>query len=137
MNTLLPVTRLFDAAFAPGADHLVDPSNRTASRIPRADILEGDADFMIVMDLPGVTADDLDINVEDATLTVKAEREFASQDGYRPLRKELPRKVALSRSFNLGKSVDSDKIAAKLDRGVLVVTLPKSERVMPRRIDVE
>jgi len=137
MNTLIPMTRLFDAAFASAMDSSGDRSDRAASEVPRADIFEGDADYKIVMDMPGVQNEHLDINLEDSTLTVKAERRFASQEGYQALRKELPNRVSFQRSFHLSKNVDNDKIAAKLDGSVLTVTLPKSEQSLPRRIDVE
>ena len=137
MNTLIPMTRFLDAAFVSAMDSAGNRSDRSSSQIPRSDILEGDADYKIVMGMPGVQTEHLDINLEDSTLTVKAERVFASQEGYQALRKELPNRVSFQRSFNLSKNVDIDKIAAKLDGGVLTVTLPKSEQSLPRRIDVE
>lgn len=137
MNTLIPMSRLLDAAFTTALDSVNDRSDRALSQVPRADILEGESDYMIVMDMPGVQADQLDINLEDHTLTVKAERSFAAREGYQSLRKELPSKVSFQRSFNLSKNVDNDKIAAKLDGGVLMITLPKSEQSLPRRIDVK
>jgi HSP20 family protein len=137
MNTLIPMTRLLDAAFNSALESVNDRSDRALHQVPRADILEGESEFMIVMDMPGVETEHLDINLEDQTLTVKADRAFAAQEGYQALRKELPSKVSFQRSFNLSKNVANDKIAAKLDGGVLKITLPKSETSLPRRIDVK
>ena len=64
MNTLLPVNQLFDAAFG-SRDHTCSPNrDQVFKRVPRANILEGDKDYQIRMDLPGVKAENLDINLD-------------------------------------------------------------------------
>jgi len=107
-----------------------------SERLPRTNILEGEQDYRIVMDLPGVRNEDLEISVEDETLTVKAERTLEVPEGYSSRRSELAGKVAWRRTFDLGSAVNVDKIGAKLEHGILTVTLPKSERTLPRRIEV-
>ena len=107
------------------------------TKAPRANILEGDQDYRIVMDMPGVRNEDLDISLENETLTVKAERNLEVPEGYTSRRHEVHNKVTLQRSFDLGSVVDSEKISAKLDTGILTLTLPKSEQSVPRRIEVE
>jgi HSP20 family protein len=133
MNTLLPMTRLFDAAFA-------TPSTcapRTAfSATPRADVIEGDQEYRILMDLPGVKSDDLEINVENQLLTVKAERKVELPEGFEQRRRERAEQTGFARTFRLGNAVDSEGIKAGLKDGVLEITLPKSERSLARRIQV-
>ena len=71
------------------------------------------------------------------TGTIKAEHEQEIPEGYKAHRKELINKHAVRRSFNLGKEIDADGISAKLESGILMVTLPKTEKVLPRRIEVK
>lgn len=113
---------------------------RPASRhelMPRTNILESDQDYRIVADLPGVRNEDLDISLEDEVLTIKAERDLQVPEEYKARRRELVNKATFRRSFDLGASVDADKISASLDRGILTVTLPKAEKAVPRRIEVK
>jgi HSP20 family protein len=112
-------------------------SAQFAERLPRTNILEGDADFRILMDLPGVRNEDLDISLEEDTLTVKAERNAAVPEGYKARRSEMAGKVTFRRSFDLGHGIDAEHISARLEHGILTVTLPKSEKAMPRRIEVK
>ncbi len=105
--------------------------------VPRADILEGEKEYLIRLDLPGVTQDSLEIGVEDQTLNIKAEREYADPEGYKAHRRELPSRVVMKRSFSLGSQIDAEHISAKLDEGVLTLTLPKSDAALPRRIEVQ
>jgi HSP20 family molecular chaperone IbpA len=108
-----------------------------AERLPRADILEGEKDFRIVMDMPGVRNSDLEISLEDDTLSVKAERNSVIPEAYLARRRELLDKVVLRRSFSLGTAVDSQHIEANLQDGVLTLSLPKNEKSLPRRIEVK
>lgn len=134
MNTLLPVTRMLDALSC-GLDSW-NPTEADIWHSPRADILEGEKEYRILMDLPGVQTSDLEINVEGQTLTVKAQRPGDVPEGFTLRRHERPGPVSFSRSFTLGSAVDAENIEAGFESGVLRVTLPKSQRVMPRRIEV-
>lgn len=134
MNTLLPMTRMLDALAcnleAAGA------TETEAWATPRADILEGDKEYRIVMDLPGVQASDLEISVENQSLNVKAKRASSVPEGFQLRRHERPGPVSFSRTFSLGLGVDTGAVAATFSDGVLQLTLPKSERSLPRRIEV-
>lgn len=134
MNTLLPMTRMLDAL----ACNLeaAGQTEAEAWATPRADILEGDKEYRILMDLPGVQASDLEISVENQSLTVKAKRASSVPEGFQLRRHERPGPVSFSRSFSLGLGVDTDAVAATFADGVLQLTLPKSERSLPRRIEV-
>ena len=134
MNTLIPVTRMLDAALSN-----LDAMDWTgpAAATPRADVLEGDKVFRIVMDLPGIAAADLEISVENQTLSVKAERKLEVPEGFEPRRRERAGNVAFTRTFRLGNGVDPDNVEAKLQDGVLTLTLPKTEQSLPRRIEVK
>jgi len=134
MNTLIPMTRMLDAALGN-----LDAMDWTgpASATPRADILEGEKEYRIVLDLPGIKSGDLEVNVENQNLFIKAERHLAVPDGFEARRRERATNVGFTRTFRLGNTVDPDGIEARLEDGVLTLTLPKTEQNLPRRIDVK
>jgi HSP20 family protein len=140
VNTLIPLSRIdsvLDGFFGSRCAPSRPLSQSRDSFQPRADVLIGEKDYLIRLDLPGVTREGLDINVEDQKLTVKAERLLAPAEGYQARHRELPEKMVFERTFNLGRDVDPDKIGAKLENGILTVTVPKSDTALPRRIEVQ
>ena len=136
MNTLFPVTRMLDAALNSSCNTW-NEADGSIGRTPRADILEGEKEFRVLMDLPGVLHDNLDLSIEDQTLWVKAERTESVPDGFEARRKERSGQATFSRTFSLGNAVNVDGIKAEFKNGVLTITLPKSEKSMPRRIEVK
>lgn len=100
------------------------------------DIREDDNQFEIVADVPGLSEEELDLTVNKHVLTIKGERaaENTEREGDRFLRVE---RVAgkFERLIQLPESADFDKITAKLDKGVLRLTVPKREAEQPRRIE--
>jgi len=135
MTTLFPLARLLDAGFSPFPE--LESFATTQTLIPRADVLEGDREFRILMDLPGVSNDELEINLENQTLTVKAKVDRPEAEGFAVRRHERANQMQFSRTFDLGTAIEQEHIAAKLEAGVLQITLPKSETSMPRRIEVK
>jgi HSP20 family protein len=133
MNTLFPVTRMLDAAL----NNSWNEGDGSVGRTPRADVLEGAKEFQVLMDLPGVKHEDLDLSIEDQTLWVKAERKESVPEGFECRRTERAGHVTFSRTFSLGNAVDASGIEAKFAEGVLTITLPKSEKSLPRRIEVK
>jgi HSP20 family protein len=131
---MYPIAQLINTAFE--APQVRRPLPH-GERLPRTNILEGEQEFRILMDLPGVRNDDLEISIEDQTLTVKAERRFETPEGFKARRSELAGKASFRRSFDLGNGVNVDKIGARLENGILTVTVPKSEKAVPRRIEVK
>ncbi|GHH41283.1 Hsp20/alpha crystallin family protein [Lentzea cavernae] len=94
---------------------------------------DGD-EFVVAFDLPGVAPDAIDLDVERNVLTVKAER--------RPVGKDVEMQVSerplgvFSRQLFLGDALDSDRIDAKYDAGVLTLRIPVAERAKPRKISI-
>jgi HSP20 family protein len=102
---------------------------------PSTDIYEENDAIVIVSDMPGVDQQNLDITLENDTLTVEGKQSLPEPPKHRQLHHGYdPGKY--KRSFNLLTEIDKDKITAKIDNGVLTVTLPKSEETKPRKIEI-
>ncbi len=94
---------------------------------------EGDR-FVIELDLPGVSRDSIDLDVERNVLTVRAER-VARNGDWEALASERPR-GAFSRQLVLGDNLDLDQIEAGYDDGVLRLVVPVAEKAKPRKINI-
>lgn len=92
-------------------------------------------DVWVHVDLPGVSADSLDINVERNVLTISAERDWAPTEGDRMYLSERLRGT-FRRQVNLGEGLDADNIEADLTDGVLTLRIPVAERAKPRKISI-
>jgi HSP20 family protein len=104
---------------------------------PSVDIYETENELVLKADLPDVELKDIDVRVENQTLTVAGERKFeaAGQDkGYHRIERSYGNFV---RSFAVPSAFDTDKINAAFKNGVLTVTLVKKEAAKPRQIKIE
>lgn len=123
---------LFNDPFEP----LVTQLNRTAAFLPAADLTVSDGDLVLTMDVPGLTSDDLSIELLDGYLVVRGERK----------RPDLPEGTGLAhrerafgqfeRRIKVPDGVDPDAITASLDNGVLSLIVPKPERMKPKAITI-
>ena len=104
--------------------------------IPRADVYETDEAYVLEVDLPGVSQKSLNISLEKDVLTIEGTREAGDYEGYKLDYGEYGA-GEYERSFSLGDGIDSEKIGAKLENGVLAVTLPKAEGAVARKIEVK
>jgi HSP20 family protein len=103
--------------------------------MPATDIYEtGDA-LTIVMEMPGVDKNDLDVSVEGGVLNVEGRLNFEKYEGMRPVYTEY-NVGHYRRSFSLSNRIDQSKISADVRNGVLTLVLPKAEEAKPRRIVV-
>ena len=104
--------------------------------VPSTDIFEtGDA-LKIVMEVPGVPKDALDVKVENDVLSIEARIETANYNGLEPVYTEYP-VGQFARSFTLPEQVDQHNITAQLEDGVLTLTLNKRPETKPRRIAIQ
>lgn len=105
--------------------------------VPAVDIKEDAESFTITADLPGVNASDIEVHAENGMLTIRGERDSRKKEereGYKRIERSYG---SFFRRFTLPDTADTDKISARTDNGVLSVTIPKHEKVMPRKITVE
>lgn len=102
---------------------------------PHVDIYETEQDVIVIADMPGVVADDLDLSLEDSVLTIQGRRLPPRQTG-RILLEEYETGHYLRR-FTVAETIDQERIAASLTDGVLTVRLPKIKPLQPRKIEVQ
>ena len=103
--------------------------------VPTTDILEDEESLTVVMEMPGVSKEAVDINLQDRVLTVEGRIDFSKYEQLQPVYTEY-NIGNFSRSFSLSNSIDQDKIRADMKDGVLTLTLPKAEEAKPRKIAV-
>jgi len=101
---------------------------------PAVDIVETRDAYLLESDMPGVTKDGLEVLLEANELTIVGRRSDQPTEAQYVYRESKP--AHFRRVFELDPAIDVDKIDARIDRGVLTLTLPKSERVKPRKITV-
>lgn len=100
------------------------------------DAYRRDSDVWVHVDMPGVGADQVDINVERGVLTITAERSWPREEGDQLYLNERPTGV-FRRQVHLGDSLDVDGIEADFADGVLTLRIPISERAQPKRIEIK
>jgi HSP20 family protein len=112
--------------------------NATAERVnyltPVANILDTAEGYLLQAEMPGVGKDGLEVTVEQDELVIVGRRAATAQPGTALYRESRP--LDFRRVFDLDPSIDASRITAKMDQGVLTLTLPKAEQVKPRRIEV-
>ena len=126
------MNRVFDAFFGsrPG-------NGGTAQRwVPAMDLVEGKNDLVLRADLPGLSEDDVNIEVKDGVLTISGERkteEKKEDEGYYRVERAFG---SFHRSLTLPEGVDADRVSADFDNGVLEVRIPKPEERKPHRVQI-
>jgi HSP20 family protein len=126
------VNRVFDAFFGNGPGG----GSRVRRWVPAMDLVETDEHLVLRADLPGLTKDDVELEVKDGVLTIsgerKAEHEEKSEGFYR-VERAFGR---FSRSLTIPDGVDAEQISADFDDGVLEVRIPKPAERQPHRIAI-
>ncbi len=109
----------------------------TADWVPAVDIKEEPGRFLLRADVPGVELKDIELTLEAGVLTLRGVRPYpVAAEGQDYKRTECPRGV-FYRRFALPDAVDSDGVTARCSNGVLDISIPKHERLQPRKITVE
>lgn len=112
-----------------------EPTREGLSFVPDVDIYESAEAITLCADVPGATKDNIGIDVREGVLTLSASVAQTAQS-WRPVHREYE-VGGFSRRFTLGHEVDVEQIAARLEAGVLAVTLPKAEAHKPRKIEIQ
>jgi HSP20 family protein len=113
--------------------------NRVSSFLPPADVIVTDEGVTVYMDVPGVAADQLDVELENDVLTVRGERPYpyAGHDGDGAVRRIERGFGRFERSLRVPRGLDPGSIEASLTNGVLELRLPKPEVLRPQRIEIK
>jgi HSP20 family protein len=104
--------------------------------LPNADIYETPNELKVVLEMPGIEKNNVEINIEDDVLHVQGRLELSKYSGLQPLYTEY-NVGHYARSFQLSSKIDQSKIGAEMKDGVLSLTLPKAEEAKPRTIQVK
>ena len=107
----------------------------TRAFVPSADIYESENTLTVVLEMPGVSKENVDVNVEDGVLTVEGRIEFSKYEQLQPVYSEY-NVGPYRRSFQISNQIDHSKIAAQMRDGIMTLELPKVETAKPRRIQV-
>jgi HSP20 family protein len=116
------IDRLFETAMS-------DLGSGSANRFP-VDLFEDNNNTYVRAELPGISRDDLNVEVTDGYLTISANRKVAGKEG------EGEESFSFSRAVSVPDDVQTDNIAATYENGVLTVTLPKREEAKPKKVTV-
>lgn len=114
-----------------GSDELI-----AGSFIPAVDVYEDQHKLVLKLEVPGIKQDDLNINIENQTLTVKGERKFESDEKEENFHRIERRYGSFVRSFTLPQTVDTNDVTANYDAGVLTISLTKKTEAKPKQIKI-
>jgi HSP20 family protein len=123
------IDRVFDAFFG--------QNEQSARRwVPPVDLVEAEDHFVLKADLPGLSEEDVSIEVQDGSLTISGERKAEHEERARGWYRIERSFGSFNRSLTLPDGVDADRIEASFSHGVLEVRIPKPEERKPRRIEI-
>jgi len=119
------------------ADFGRGPGRRVAGRVtwPQVQLADTGAALVLRAEVPGLTERDIEIQLDQSTLTLHGARAVAEREGYDTHRRERTA-YDFARSFTLPVKVDAERAKAVLEHGVLTLTLPKAPELQPRQIPV-
>jgi HSP20 family protein len=127
------INRAFRESYSGGAH---DESLTTSSFAPAVDVYEDEHQVTLKIEVPGIDEKDIDVRVENDTLTVHGERKIEKEEKEENYRRVERQYGSFTRTFTLPQTVDTEKVSATYDKGVLKVALPKKAEAKPKQIKV-
>jgi HSP20 family protein len=127
------MNRLFRESYSPESP---DEALTTTSFAPPADIYEDEHNITLKLEVPGIDEKDIDVRIENTTLTVHGERKIEKEEKEENFRRVERQYGSFTRSFTLPSSVDSGQVSAHYDKGVLKIKLAKKAEAKPKQIKV-
>src|SRR5947209_7332822 len=107
------------------------------SFVPPVDIYEDNQQLVLKLEVPGIKEENLDVRVENQTLTVRGERKFEKEEKEENFHRIERRYGTFTRSFTLPQTVDTNSVKAGYEHGVLTINLAKKEAAKPKQVKVE
>jgi len=114
-----------------------DDGAKTRPWAPAVDIMETENELVLKADVPGVALKDIDIQLENGTLTVKGERKYEREEKNKGFHRMERSYGTFVRYFTVPDTVDAEHVHAAYEAGVLTITLPKKEIAKPKTIKVQ
>jgi HSP20 family protein len=127
------VNRLFREPYGPEGP---EEALTTTSFAPAVDIYEDEHDITLKMEVPGIDEKDIDVRMENNTLTVHGERKIEKEEKEENFRRVERQYGSFTRSFTLPSSVDLEHVSANYEKGVLKIKLAKKAEAKPKQIKV-
>jgi HSP20 family protein len=129
------LNRLFGRTYSGGAE-AIRPS-AAGAWMPSMDVYETEDKIVAKLELPGIDPDQVEVSVEDATLTISGARQFSSDVDEESYHRVERRYGAFMRSITLPQTADTERVEAGFDKGVLTVEVAKVEKAKPKKIQVK
>jgi HSP20 family protein len=129
--------RLFDEMLGRGPWRTSEERSLRGSWVPAINILEREEAMEITADLPGLKAEDVEVTVEEGTLTIRGERRLEEASEGETYHRVERLYGVFERTFTLPNSVDVEKIEARFSNGEMILTLPKREESKPRSVKIK
>jgi HSP20 family protein len=126
------MNRLFRDTYGDGRDEALTTSNFA----PPVDVYEDEHNITLKIEVPGIEEKDIDVRIENNTLTVHGERRFEKEEKEENFRRVERQYGSFTRSFTLPNTIDAEKIQANYDKGILKVLLAKKAEAKPKQIKV-
>ena len=126
------MNRLFRDTYGDGRDEALTTSNFA----PPVDVYEDEHNITLKIEVPGIEEKDIDVRIENNTLTVHGERKFEKEEKEENFHRIERRYGSFTRTFKLPNTVDAEKVDASYEKGILKITLAKRAEAKPRQIKV-
>jgi HSP20 family protein len=128
------INRLFGRTYG-GAE---TGTGASGTWVPPLDVFESGDKYVVAVELPGIEPGDVEVSVEDNTLTIKGHREFFYKDANDESFRRIERRYGqFTRTLTLPATAAAEKVTASFDKGVLTIEVPKREEAKPRKITVK
>src|ERR1700736_5887393 len=127
------INRVFRESYAPAGQ---DEALTTSSFAPAVDVYEDEHNVTLKIEVPGIEEKDIDVRIENNTLTVHGERKIEKEEKEENYRRIERHYGSFTRTFTLPNTVDNDNVSAHYDKGVLKVRLAKKAEAKPKQIKV-
>jgi len=135
LNTLQErVNRLFHESVSGSEGR--DESLATSNFAPAVDVYEDEHSVTLKIEVPGIDEKDIDVRIENRTLTVHGERKFEKEEKEENYRRVERQYGSFSRTFTLPNTVDTENVSADYEKGVLKIKLTKKAEAKPKQIKV-
>ena len=118
-------------------DRYFGSGRRPAAWMPRVDVLDRSERLVIRAEMPGMTSDDIDITIEDRTLTISGTRTFSEEPEEGTVHRREIQTGRFERTLVLPEGMNPEEIAATMADGILEVSVPRRPEVLPRKVKVE